>query len=308
MERYKTSQPVFVQLLREGLVESVHQVHVVVTDTRGRVLAQAGDANLPVFARSALKPFQALAVLRAGVQLAEPGLATLCSSHNGDIQHCREVFNLLWQADLDASNLACPVPAGTNSVLAHNCSGKHAGMLLACQAQGWPLPEYTNPRHPLQQFIGKLLSELLGLPMAELIVARDDCGAPTYQVPLSQLARLYARLSGGEYAQMEAIARAMTNHPGRVAGVDRFDTLLMEMTQDLVSKGGAEGVQCIAGRGMGLAVKVTDGAERAKYPVVIHLLRQLGWLDPSAAQTLWDRFTTVEPYKRLELLGDLEII
>jgi len=304
----KTEQPILVQLLREGLVESVHQVHLVVADARGRILLSAGDASLPIFSRSALKPFQALAALKAGVILPEPELATLCSSHNGDIPHCRQVFNLLWRANLESSLLTCPTPLGASSTLAHNCSGKHAGMLLACQAQGWPLQEYTHPKHPLQRFVGKMLGELLGLPVEELIAARDDCGAPTYQMSLTQLARLYARLGAGESPELEILARSMTRHPDRVAGAGRFDTLLMSQNPDLLSKGGAEGIQCVApmGQGLGLAVKVLDGSERAKYPVVLAVLRRLGWLDDPEA--LLDRFACLEPYKRLEVAGDLDFI
>ncbi len=310
MERRSFHQPLLVQLLREGLVESVHQVHVVISDHRGRMLCAAGEPDLPVFCRSALKPFQALAALRSGVQITEADLALVCSSHSGSIQHCRQVFNLLWQADLDVSQLNCPIPKGAKSPLAHNCSGKHAGMLLACRTRGWPLQDYTALRHPLQQFTGQMIAELLGLPVAELLTARDDCTAPTYQMTLTQLATLYAKLSAGVFAEMEAIARAMNTYPERVAGEDRFDTVLMQATSGLVSKGGAEGIQCIAhlGEGMGMAVKVIDGAERAKYPVVLHLLRQLGWLEANQAQILLDRFAAIDQVKRLEVVGELELL
>jgi L-asparaginase len=183
-------------------------------------------------------------------------------------------------------------------------------MLLACQTRGWQFKDYTNRRHPLQQFTGQLLGELLGLPLAELISARDDCGTPTYQMTLTQLASLYAKLSSGECAELEVLARAMTAFPERVAGVDRFDTLLMQAAPGLVSKSGAEGVLCIArlGEGLGLAVKVIDGAERAKLPVVIHLLMQLGWIDPQKAQGLLDRFAVIDPFKRLEVFGELDLL
>ncbi|WP_218082241.1 asparaginase [Anthocerotibacter panamensis] len=310
MERHKSYNPFIVQLLREGLVESVHQAHVAVVDYRGRLLFAAGDPGLPVFSRSALKPFQALAVLRSGVQLPEVDMAILCSSHGGEISQCRQVFRLLWQAGLETDYLTCPTPSGAVSPLAHNCSGKHAGMLLACRTRGWSLKEYTSPRHPFQQFTGEMLGELLGLPVAELIIARDDCGAPTYQMALSQLARLYALLSSGSCPQMEALARAMVAYPDRVAGKGRFDTLLMQAAPHLVSKGGAEGVLCIAhlGEGMGMAVKIRDGAERAKYPVVLHLLNQLGWLDPEITQTLMDRFAAIDSVKRLEVAGEMDLI
>lgn len=307
MERRRNYPPFQVSLLREGLVESVHLVHGVVADHRGRVLAQAGDSSFSTFSRSALKPFQALAAIRAGVQLPAQDLALLCSSHSGTVQHCRQVFKLLWQDNLDASTLACPTPGQAKSPLAHNCSGKHAGMLLACHAQGWPLEDYTNARHPLQQFISQVISELLGIPVAEMITARDDCTAPNYRLTLMQIATLYAKLTSGEHVELESLTRAMVGYPLRVAGEGRFDSVLMTEAPTLVSKSGAEGVQCVGHtlQGMGLAVKVLDGGERAKYPVVLYILRQLGWLDPATAQALEDRFCILNSVKRLEVSGEL---
>ncbi len=306
MERRKTAT-FTVGLLREGLIESLHEVHAVVCDERGRVLAAAGNADLLLFARSALKPFQALALLRAGVVPKEADLATLCSSHSGTIEHCRHVFKILWEANLTEQNLDCPIPVGAKSTLAHNCSGKHAGMLLLCRQQGWQLHDYWNLRHPAQQFIGQVTGELLALPPDELIPARDDCGVPTYQMSLTQLAWLYAKLSAGACPQLETIARAMSRYPERIAGADRFDTLLMQGAPHLVSKGGAEGIQCISHGGMGLALKVIDGSERAKYPVAIQIMVQLGWLDPAQAQVLIDRFGVLDPFKRLEVQGELDL-
>jgi L-asparaginase len=307
MERRTSVTPFEVQLLREGLVESVHRVYAVVADRRGRALASAGDRAYSIFSRSALKPFQALAAVRAGVNLTAMDLAILCSSHSGTTQHCRQVFNILWQADLETRALCCPTPGSAKTPLAHNCSGKHAGMLLACRARNWPLEDYTSARHPLQQYTAQVLAELLGMPVAELISARDDCTAPTYQITLTQLAMLYAKLTSGEDANLESLARAMNRYPERVAGEGRFDSILMAEAPMLVSKGGAEGVQCIGhlGEGMGLAVKVLDGSERAKYPVVIQILQQLGWIDPTQAQSLLDRFAMINSVKRLEVMGEL---
>jgi L-asparaginase len=304
-----------VHLLREGILESVHRCEAVVSDHRGRVLSRNVGEDRATFMRSSMKPFQAFAVLNTGVaqafDLGEADLALLCSSHAGEMIHARRVFGMLWRMGLDPTALSCPIPTGKDSPLQHNCSGKHSGMLAACLQQGWPTLDYADRRHPVQQLIANTVAELLSMPVDELILAKDDCGVPTFQLQLQQMAWLYAQLSEGNRPTLEILARAMVHEPKMVAGEGRFDTLLMEMSDGaVVSKAGAEGVQCIGrmGEGMGLAVKVLDGASRAKNPVVIHLLRQLGWIEPDVADTLNDRFGLLNPQQRLEVVGELELL
>jgi L-asparaginase len=146
------------------------------------------------------------------------------------------------------------------------------------------------------------------MPGEELISAHDDCGAPTYSMQLHQMALLYAQLASGNNLDIERIVRAMTHHPQMVAGEGAFDTELMKLTEgELVSKSGAEGIQCIGrvGEGMGLAIKVLDGSKRAKYAVAIQLLKQMGWITPAVSETLAERFMILSQYKRLEVAGDL---
>lgn len=277
-----------VRLLREGIIESRHIVQAVVCDERGRVLSVAGNSETAAFVRSALKPFQALAITSTGTleryDLSDRDLAIITSSHKGSIEQVRQVFNILWRADLDPSALQCPIPEGKRSPLEYNCSGKHAGMLAVCQQRHWPLNNYLERKHPVQQLILSKVAELLRMPSEEFIGVHDDCGAPTYLMQLGQMGSLYALLASGKTLDMERIVRAMTHHPTMVAGDGEFDTELMRLTPgELVSKAGAEGVQCIGrlGEGMGLAIKVMDGAKRAKYAVAIHLLQQMGWITPA---------------------------
>lgn len=304
-----------VRLLREGIVESKHIVQAVVCDERGRVLTVAGNSETATFVRSALKPFQALAVTTTGTleryDLSDRDLAIITSSHKGKIEQVRQVFNILWRADLDPTVLQCPIPEGKRSPLEYNCSGKHAGMLAVCQQRHWPLNNYLERKHPIQQLILGKVAELLRMPAEEFISAHDDCGAPTYLMQLGQMASLYALLASSSNLDMERIVRAMTHHPAMVAGDGEFDTELMRLTPgELVSKSGAEGVQCIGrlGEGMGLAIKVMDGAKRAKYAVAIHLLQQMGWISPSAAESLSEKFVTLGKYKRLEVIGELSFL
>jgi L-asparaginase len=304
-----------VRLLREGIIESKHIVQAVVCDERGRVLSVAGNAETATFVRSALKPFQALAVTTTGTleryDLSDRDLAIITSSHKGTIQQVRQVFNILWRADIDPSALQCPTPEGKRSPLEYNCSGKHAGMLAVCQQCNWSLNNYLQRKHPVQQLIITKIAELLKMPAEEFISAHDDCGAPTYLMQLAQMGYLYALLASRSNLDMERIVRAMTHHPTMVAGDGEFDTELMRLTPgELVSKSGAEGVQCIGrlGEGMGLAIKVIDGAKRAKYAAAIHLLQQMGWISPSVAQALSEKFMNLGKYKRLEVIGELSLL
>ncbi|MGK7937806.1 MAG: asparaginase [Xenococcaceae cyanobacterium] len=304
-----------VQLLREGIVESVHQVEATVCDHRGRVLLVAGNCETSAFIRSALKPFQALAVITTGTleryELTDKDLAIICSSHRGTLEQSRQVFNILWHADIEPTALQCPIPDGKSSSLEHNCSGKHAGMLAVCQQRNWPLNTYVRNSSPVQKLILQKIAELLGMPGEEFISARDDCGVPTYSMQLRQMAYLYAQLASGKSLDLERIVRAMTYHPAMVAGNGAFDTELMRLMEgEIVSKSGSEGIQCIGrvGEGMGLAIKVTDGSKRAKCAIAIHLLKQMGWISPTVAETLAEKFMKLSEYKRLQPIGELTML
>jgi L-asparaginase len=313
--RKRTSAPnIEVHLLREGIVESVHEVEAAVYDQRGRLLSVAGSAETSAFMRSALKPFQALAVTTTGTlsnyHLNDKDLAIICSSHQGTKEQARQVFNILWRADIEPTALQCPIPEGKKSPLEYNCSGKHAGMLAVCKKYGWPLNNYLSRSHPVQKLILGQISELLKMPADEFITAHDDCGAPIYVMQLGQMAYLYAQLASGDNLDLERIVRAMTHYPIMVGGAGHFDSELIQQTGGkLVSKAGAEGIQCIGrvGEGMGLAIKVKDGSKRAKYAVAIHLLRQMGWISPTVAESLSEQFLILSKYKRLEVIGDLSM-
>lgn len=309
-----STAPLSVQLLREGIVESVHQVHAAVADSRGRLLSSAGDADNTSFIRSALKPFQAMAVTSSGAldafKLTDKDLAIICGSHQGLTEQARQVFGILWRADLEPTCLQCPIPTDKQSSLQHNCSGKHAGMLAVCKQQGWELSTYLHRNHPLQKLILNRFAGLLSMPADEFIGAHDDCGAPTYFMQLRQMATLYAKLASGENLEMERVVRAMTYHPEMVAGPQGFDTEVMRLTNgEILSKSGAEGIQCISrvGEGLGLALKVVDGSKRAKYAAALHVLRQLGWISPDIADTLAETYLNLSAYKRLDMVGEIDL-
>ena len=305
--------PLQVTLRRGTISESVHRVHAVVCDGQGRVLLSAGDAGFETFIRSALKPFQALPFLSSGaadqMDVGDRGIAISCASHAGTNLHAREAFKLLWKAELDPSQLQCPIPPNGDSPLQHNCSGKHAAFLATSRKMAWPLDDYLQGDHPVQVEVNRRVAELLGLPADELVAARDDCGAPTLRLQLAQMALLYAHLGASRHAELEQISRAMLAHPDLVAGEGRFDTELMRRSHgQVLSKGGAEGIQCLSriGEGLGVAIKVEDGSRRAKQAVALYLLRELEWLTPLRLQELEEQMLEVSPGVKLEVSGVLQ--
>jgi L-asparaginase II len=282
-----------VRVIRSGVEESVHLGSVVVADADGRVLRGAGDPGRVAFARSSMKPLQASVSLRlAGRDLDEREVAVMCASHNGEPVHLEAVGSILSHAGLGVEALQTPPdrpidPAEAREVPEprpeyHNCSGKHAGMLLACVARGFDIASYRDPDHPLQRAIGEAVEEAAGGP--PLAVGVDGCGVPVHALPLVALATLYARLGAGRIPEAERALHGMRVRPYLVAGRERVCTGVMEAAPGVVLKTGAEGLMCAAvpGRGIGVALKVEDGAARAADPAIVRALALLDLLDPGA--------------------------
>ncbi|HEX6967960.1 MAG TPA: asparaginase [Micromonosporaceae bacterium] len=280
-----------VEVVRSGFVESIHRGSVVILDADGAVRHSVGDVQSPVFPRSSNKPMQAIGMLRSGLRLRDPAdLAIVCASHHGEDFHIARVRALLRSGGLTESALRCPpdMPlneaaaaavwraGGGRSRLQMNCSGKHAGMLLTCQAAGWPTAEYWAPEHPLQEALRSAVEDLAGEKVAAVGV--DGCGAPVLAVSLIGLAGAYLRIvSGAPGSPEEAVAAAMRAHPELVSGTGGDDARLMAGIPGLLSKVGAEGVVAVALPGVGaVALKIDDGAARARTPVLVSALRRLG--------------------------------
>ena len=278
-----------VRVRRGEGVESEHRVAWALTDGEGG--EEAGPA---VFARSAAKPFQALAGVRAGVPerfgLGPEHLALACASHGGGEGHVLRVREILHAAGRTEADLACgpaeprdPAAAaalreagGRPSPLRHNCSGKHAFGLALAVAEGWPVEGYFDAGHPLQEVMEAGVAEATRVEPGELAHATDGCGMQTFSVPLGRLAAAFGRLaSGGLGPAGERLAAAMSMHPELVAYDGAIDTELMRAHPRLVSKIGAEGVLGIGlPDGRGAALKVLDGATRALDPVALLLLEE----------------------------------
>jgi L-asparaginase II len=300
--------------------ENVHLGSVAVVDSAGELLWSAGDPEFMTFTRSALKPFQALPFLLADgparCAMTPSELALLCASHSGESKHTTAVEQILSKIGLDHSHLECgchaplyydsvnlPVPAGQQwTSLHHNCSGKHSGFLAWCRLHNQPTVGYVDPAHPLQQTIRATLADAVQLDAAAMPIGLDGCSAPNYALPLSRLAHLYARLAQGAAdprlgAPMGDLFDAMTGHPDLVSGEARCDLAYMQAGGgDWVSKVGADAVQTIGIRsaGIGIAIKIADGATRSLQAATFSVLDQLGLLDARRRELL-------DPYRQPEL-------
>ena len=303
--------PLDVLLMRGSKLESIHKVHAVISDKKGRVLMCAGNPEYKSFIRSALKPFQAIPFVSSGasskIKNSSRSIALSCGSHSGSILHTREAFKILWEYDIDNKNLKCP--SKIISPLEHNCSGKHAAFLATCKKLNWPLESYLKQDHPLQVEIFRIISEFLEIPLENLYAERDDCGAPIIYMKLLEMAKLYSLLSSSDNAELEQISRAMTTNPTMISDNNRFDTEVIQASHgQVISKGGAEGIQCLCkiNEGMGLAIKVEDGSKRAKQAVGLHLLKQLEWISELRIQDIEDKVLKFSDGVQIKVKGQLK--
>ena len=268
-----------VAVRRGDIVESVHRVHCVALRD-GELLAAAGDSRLPASLRSSAKPFQALPVSLLEF-LDESEVAIACASHQAEPAQLEAVKRLLEHAEATEHDLVCGSQEGRPpGPLHHNCSGKHAGMLAVCLVEDLPREGYYLPEHPLQARILAAVADLAGVEPTAVAIAIDGCGVPCFALSLEQVGRAYSNLEhapGGE-----RVARAMRDHPRLVGGDGALDTELMEELPGWIAKRGAEGLFTAASAdGLGVALKVEDGAHRALRPALGAFLDQLG-LDGSA--------------------------
>ena len=303
--------PLVAKLMRGSKIESIHKIHAVITDKKGRVLMCAGNPEYKSFIRSALKPFQAIPFVSSGasskINNSSKSIALACGSHSGSKVHAREAFKILWEYDIDINNLKCP--KSKTSSLEHNCSGKHAAFLATCKKLNWPLEGYLKGDHPLQVEIFRIISELLKIPESEIIAERDDCGAPTLYLKLIEMSKLYSLLSSSENAELEQISRAMSTNSVMVSDINKFDTEIINASHgQVIGKGGAEGIQCLCkvNEGIGLALKVEDGSKRAKHAVSLHLLKQLEWISDLRIQDIEEKVLKFSEGVRIEVKGQLK--
>jgi L-asparaginase II len=294
--------PVVAEVVRSGFAESRHRGAVAGLTAGGTQVIGVGDTAAPFFPRSANKPLQAAAMLRVGLDLDGELLALAAASHSGEDFHVEGVRKILSGAGLTEDDLRCPPswpldPEAARRLIARgegmsrirmNCSGKHAAMLATCVLNRWPTTGYLDQEHPLQRAIRDTVEELAG--QRSPAVGVDGCGAPLFALTLAGLARAFLALVLAAPGTPERrVADAMRAHPAWTSGTTRDERLLMDAVPGLLVKGGAEGVDAFAladGHGVRAgAVKIDDGAHRARTPVTVAALRRLGADVPSDLAT-----------------------
>lgn len=308
------SNPVVVEVTRGSAVESIHRGAFAVCDASGTITLAGGDIQRPIYPRSAVKPLQALPLIESGAAdalgLGNEELALACSSHGGEPGHARRVGAWLTRMNLTPDHLACGGHPPTHEAstealyrageavnrLHDNCSGKHTGFLATALHLGEPLEGYHHAHHPVQKRIATVLSEMAGTDVSVLPHGIDGCGIPVLALPLQAMATALARMadpSGLTLARAAACRRiltAMSAEPFLVAGTGRFDTAVMQAVPDIVVKTGAEGVYgaALPKLGLGVALKVDDGAGRAASVLMGALLVRLGAIGEAQADILKD--------------------
>lgn len=269
------NDPITVAVTRGDTVESRHRVHAVAVQD-GNVVAEAGDGGLVTFMRSAAKPIQALPLVRAVPELDEEEIAIASASHLARPEQLDAVRSLLARAPASEEELQCGLEGDPPERIKHNCSGKHAGMLALCRAHGWDSRGYLLHDHPCQRAMRAELAAASDVDDATLEHGVDGCGVIAFALPLERMALAFARfeqLDGGD-----RVAAAMRAHPALIRGPGAVDTTLMRTHEGWIAKLGAEGVACAAGpRGLGVALKVEDGAGRALGPAVAAFMSRLGY-------------------------------
>ncbi|WP_425864639.1 asparaginase [Arthrobacter sp. TWP1-1] len=291
--QFPAHAPLAVQT-RGELVESVHFGSLAAITADGGSLVSRGEPGARVYPRSALKPLIAVAMLRAGLELPADQLALAAASHSGSEQHQETAAKILADAGVVPEDLrnSTDLPYGVAeqqawlnegkgpTQLAQNCSGKHAAMLATCVKNGWPLETYLDADHPLPTVIREVVSELTGEELT--VISTDGCGTEVFGLSLTGMARAFSKLVTAAPGTPERlVADAMRAHPDMVAGIGRDVTALMEAVPGLLAKDGFEGIQMIAlANGSALALKISDGGDRARMPAAVPALLTMG-VDPA---------------------------
>ncbi|WP_411282529.1 asparaginase [Gemmatimonas sp.] len=318
-----------VVVTRGGTVESRHRVHAAVVDASGTLLEAARDPHADTWWRSCAKPFQVMPLVRSGglerLGWGATQLALACASHGGEPEHVALAESMLAGIGLEEGDLACgahePLAARGARLLResgdrltrlhNNCSGKHAAMLARALLLGEPTAGYEQGSHAVQRAALNTVALWSGMTAEQIGVAVDGCGVTVFSLPLANMALSYARLAhasthGDEPSRR--ILQAMTSHPFLVGGSDRFDTRLMEAVGgNVVCKVGAEGVHTFAiiDRGIGFALKVEDGSQRAQFVAVLAMLSEYDGLPSPLPESLREAAVRVVRNTRGEQVGEV---
>ena len=321
---------------RAGHIENIHRGDVAAVNCAGEIVHSVGNAHLPMFWRSAAKPFQALPFVKNGglekYNLSQEELAILVSSHSGEENHVALVRGILKKLGLDETVLDCGVLRPLNGkaykklllsdepiTAVHNqCSGKHSQIIALAIMLGVPVEGYIRPEHPAQKLIFKHVAMASKMPEDKLEIGIDGCGVPVFYLPLYNMALAYARLSTpkkGDWGEYEIAATkirdAMSNYPQVVSGTGRIDLAVPEITKGrIIAKIGSDAVYCLAVKdeNLGIAFKLEDGGFAAVTPMVIAVLKKFDLLTKAEAEALDEKFPPTLKNHRGEVIGTIEAV
>ena len=321
---------------RAGHVENIHRADMAAVNCKGEVVASIGNENLPMFWRSAAKPFQALPFVKNGglesYKITDEELALLVSSHSGEENHVSLVRGILSKLGLDESVLDCGVvrpmsgkafkkliSAGEKVLPVHNpCSGKHSQIIALSMMLGIPYEGYTQPNHEAQKVIFKHVAMAARIPEEKLEIGIDGCGVPVFYLPIYNMSLAYARLSTpklGNWGEYELAAtkirNAMSKYPQVLSGTGRIDLAVSEVTNGrIIAKIGADAVYCLAVKDgdLGITFKIEDGDYSAVNPMTIAVLKHLDLLTKDEAAELDKKFPPVLKNHRDEVIGTIEAV
>jgi len=325
-----------VHVIRGELVESIHRGDIVVVDIKGNIIYEVGDKNKITFWRSSAKPFQVLPMIEAGgvdkFGFTGEEIALMTASHGGEEEHVKVLKEILSKLGLDINTLDCGKAhpmynkatfelfrKGEDFERVHNaCSGKHASMLALALLKDYDIMDYIKIEHEVQREMVGIVCEMTELEESDINIAIDGCGVPVFGLPIYNMALAYAKLSKPEIFNnknrrdaLKLVGESMTSNPFYVAGSERLDTVLMEVTKGrLLAKLGAESVYCISvmDKGIGIALKIEDGSYRAIDPAVIELLKRLDFITKEEFEQLKSRWEVEIKNHRKEVVGVIKAV
>ena len=323
---------VLVKVSRGDMVESLHRGHVAVVNSKGELLYSLGNPQEVVYARSSMKPIQAIPIVETGAaehyNFDHADLSLTCASHNGEDQHTNRVQSILDRAELGYSDLQCGThnprwpdtyealikANGEVTSIYNNCSGKHSGMLATAKHMNESISDYYKMDHPVQQRIMEAISDVTEVSKEDIAIGIDGCGVPVHGIPLHNLALGFAKLanpvqlSAKRQEAIHKITTAMMKAPEMVGGTERFCSDFMRVLDGrMFGKAGAEGVYCIGDKetGIGIAIKIEDGNGRATSPAAVEVLSQLGLLTEHQKEQLAEYHHPTLKNARKEKIGEL---
>ncbi len=321
---------------RGDFVENIHRGDAVCVDVNGNITDKVGNALLPMFWRSAAKPFQLLQFVKLGgvekFNLTQKELAVLASSHSGEKIHEETVLSILAKigVPLEALNCGAARPMSGRAfkeiiknnlkptALNNPCSGKHTAIIALCQLLNIPFNDYIKPEHPAEKIIHKIVAMSAGINEDDLKIGIDGCGVPVFYLPLDKMAYAYARLANaeegnwGDYTQAAIKIRdAMCAYPEMVSGTGRIDKAVAEVTKGrILAKIGADAVYCLASREKksGIAFKIEDGSYAAVTPTVIAMLHHFNFISKEEHETLLNMYPPVLKNHRGDIIGEIKTV